>query len=66
MRALLVFVMAMVACSASTPTPAQQQMLTNEAAGIAQCQAQGRACKADGGTNCWDVYDSCMVDGGLR
>lgn len=33
---------------------------------IAACQQLGRDCKADGGTDCFGVYDACMKDGGMR
>lgn len=53
----------LIACA--TLTPADQTAIANDAATIAKCQIAGRACKADGGTDCFGVYESCMKDGGL-
>jgi hypothetical protein len=46
--------------------PADRAAVAQDAATIEKCQEEGRACKADGGANCYSVYDACMVDGGLR
>lgn len=57
--------LALAACCAFL-TPADRAEIANDAARIAQCQAEGRACKADGGADCWGVYDGCMRDAGLH
>lgn len=54
----------LLACA--TLTPADQTELSNDAAIIAKCEAEGRACKSDGGMGCYGRYDACMKDGGLR
>lgn len=46
--------------------PADRAAIAQDAATIEKCQEEGRACKADGGADCFGVYDRCMVDGGLR
>lgn len=46
-------------------TPAEQKEIGDTATTIAGCQTIGRACKADGGTECYEQYDACMEDGGL-
>lgn len=61
--ALSVFCFACLACLSLTP--AQQREVGRTAAVIAKCQDLGRACKADGGTGCYEIYDACMKDGGL-
>ena len=58
-------IVACAACGAGL-TPADEAHIAAQAAIIARCQAEGRACKADGGTGCFGTYDSCMRDGGLR
>ncbi len=50
-----------IACATLSPT--QRLEITHTATTIADCQEQGRACKADGGAGC---YDACMRDAGLR
>lgn len=37
-----------------------------DSATILNCQDVGRACKADGGSDCYGAYDACMRDGGMR
>ena len=46
--------------------PADRNAITQTAATLETCQEVGRACKADGGANCWDKYDACVTDAGLR
>jgi drug/metabolite transporter (DMT)-like permease len=55
-----------LACAASNPVDRTE--LTHVASTLETCQEQGRLCKAfrDGGTNCFDVYDACVRDAGLR
>lgn len=33
---------------------------------VARCENEGRACKADGGTDCYGVYERCLKDAGLE
>jgi len=68
MRVLaLALILGSVACCASALTPAETaQETATDSAKILQCQNAGRACKADGGTDCYSVYDACMRDGGMR
>jgi hypothetical protein len=47
-------------------TPADRADIATTAAIIERCQEEGRACKADGGANCYGVYDACMHDAGLH
>jgi len=47
-------------------TPGDRAQLADDANKIEQCQEQGRACKADGGTHCKDTYNDCMKDAGLH
>lgn len=47
-------------------TPADELEIAADAVAIERCQALGRACKADGGADCYGVYDACMRDAGLR
>lgn len=61
---LLAIVLRLIACAELGP--ADRADLARDAANIEICQEQGRACKADGGTNCYAVYDACMNDAGLR
>jgi hypothetical protein len=63
--ALVVLGIAGVACGAAL-TPADQAGIADDAAIIARCEAAGRACKIDGGHDCYGVYDACMRDGGLH
>lgn len=53
-----------VGCAALTA--AQRGEIEKTAGTIANCQEQGRACKADGGTNCYAAYENCTTDAGLR
>jgi len=46
--------------------PAERTEIALTAATLERCQEIGRACKADGGTNCFEQYDSCVTDAGLR
>lgn len=55
---------ALEACG-TTLTPAEQKQVDRTASTIAECQAEGRACKADGGTRCYGAYRACMTEGGL-
>ncbi|MCL2724864.1 MAG: hypothetical protein FWD69_10555 [Polyangiaceae bacterium] len=64
-RVLFALCMVDCACAASTG-PAERAEIGTTAAQIEVCQEVGRACKADGGTDCYDKYDACMTDGGLR
>ena len=63
MRTALLFV-ALVSCQVFGP--AERAEIATTAAAIEKCQEEGRACKDDGGTHCFDVYDACMKKGGLR
>lgn len=45
--------------------PADRADLVDTAATLERCQELGRACKADGGTNCFQVYSACVGDAGL-
>lgn len=65
MRALLVLLAVQSACGSLSPQDKSE--ISGTAAVIAQCQALGRACKADGGSGdeCYGRYESCMKDGGL-
>lgn len=53
-------------CAALGLGPAEQAEIDKTAEQIAKCQSEGYACKADGGSNCYGVYDACMRDAGLR
>lgn len=58
-------VLAGVACQQAL-SPADVADIEATGAIIAKCQAEGFACKADGGTNCYDeAYGACMRDAGL-
>lgn len=46
--------------------PADRAAIAQDAATLEKCQEEGRACKADGGVDCYGVYDRCVTDGGLR
>lgn len=51
-----------------TLTPADQESITRDGVEIAVCQAEARRCKADAGdrpSQCWGVYDACMLHAGL-
>ncbi len=66
MRALFfAAALALAACAAAL-TPADRDKIAHDAAQIEHCQEVGRACKADGGVDCYRQYDDCMQDGGLR
>ncbi len=55
----------LVACGAAL-TPADTAEIVGVAGVIAKCQDEGRTCVATGGSDCYEVYDACMKDGGLR
>lgn len=68
-RFLFVYVLAaalLLACKTLGLGPAEQVEIDRTAAAIAECQARGESCKADGGTGCYSVYDACMREKGLR
>lgn len=44
----------------------EQAEIDKTASAIAECQARGQSCKADGGAGCYGVYDACMREKGLR
>lgn len=56
--------LALAACAVFGPD--ERAAVATTAASIENCEEKGRACNADGGTHCYDVYDACMRDGGLR
>jgi len=60
------FVGLLAAAACATLGPADRLEIAEVGATIAHCQSVGRACKADGGTDCYDVYDACMRDAGLH
>lgn len=67
MRAVLVTCLVCVLAGAcAVLSPADKAELSDDAAIIAKCEAEGRACKADGGADCYATYDACMRDGGQR
>ncbi len=45
---------------------AERGLSEKDAKTIANCQAEGRACNSDAGAHCFIVYDTCMLDGGMR
>jgi hypothetical protein len=57
-------------------TAADEKALGDTTKSILVCQTAGLTCKddqknwpdaaADGGRDCWIVYDNCMVDAGMR
>ncbi len=51
-----------------TLSEADKLALAHDAMRIEVCKQKGRDCKADrdGGSGCFEVYDACMQDGGLR
>ena len=55
---------AVMACN--TVTPADQQAIAFDAIRIGVCQEKGRECKRVDGGDCWNVYDACISDAGLR
>ena len=57
--------LALAACGAALGAT-ERQGISTTAGTIARCQDVGRACKEDGGRNCYDAYDACMREGGLR
>lgn len=65
MRYLLSLLLLAAACK-DPLGPEDYADIADDAAKIARCQALGRACKADGGTDCFGAYDACMTDAGLR
>ncbi len=52
-------------CSPSL-TPDQQKTIAADGVRLAVCQFKGRECKRTGGTDCFGVYDDCVLDSGLR
>jgi hypothetical protein len=62
----MVLGLAPAAACASSLTPSDYAEIAGTGADITRCQAMGRACKADGGSNCYGAYDDCMRDAGLR
>lgn len=65
--ALLAFLFVLGLLHCSPLTPADHRAIAHDAVRIAVCQSYGRQCKADTDAgNCFDVYDACMVDAGLR
>lgn len=55
---------ALVACA--TLGPAERSELATTATTIERCQEVGRACKDDGGADCYGRYSACIADAGLR
>ena len=56
-------------CTACNPlTPADRLAIAHDAVRISVCQQKGRDCKADrdSGVGCFEVYDACIQDAGLR
>ncbi len=49
-----------------TLTPADKQAIAIDAVRIAVCQSNGRECRRTDAGSCWEVYDACIVDAGLR
>lgn len=47
-------------------TPADKQAIAADGVRIAVCESYGRECKRTGGKDCFDIYDSCILDAGLR
>ncbi len=62
MRVLVILAFgALIACAC-----AELGLSPKDAFTISSCQDVGRACKADGGDDCYGKYDECMKDGGMR
>lgn len=57
---------ALLAIIAKCTGCAERGLSAHDALVIANCQAEGRACKSDAGAHCFIVYDTCMLDGGMR
>ncbi len=55
-----------VACARLLAGCSRPALSPKDVATIANCQAEGRACKDDGGSRCYRTYDTCMLDGGMR
>lgn len=64
MRALVLLSALLAACASLGP--AERTEIADTAAALERCQEVGRACKADGGTACYQQYDACVTDAGLR
>lgn len=62
-RVAFVALLSLAACHALTE--ADYIDIGETALQVAKCENEGRACKADGGTNCFDVYEDCLADAGL-
>lgn len=61
--AALMLALFCVSCSGFGPDV--QEQIASDSTTILHCQNVGRACKADGGTECYTKYRACMKDGGL-
>jgi hypothetical protein len=66
MRRLMFALIFFGASACATLTAAQRGELEKTAGSIASCEERGRACKADGGADCYAVYEECTRDAGLR
>ncbi len=64
----LLYVMARCLTGCSPLTQADRMAIAHDAIRIEVCQQKGRDCKADrdGGVGCFEVYDACITDAGLR
>jgi hypothetical protein len=46
--------------------PAERATVEKNVATVGGCEEIGRACKADGGHDCYAQYDACTREAGLR
>ncbi len=55
-------------CTGCTPplTSDDKKAIAFDAVRIAVCQSYGRECKRNGGSDCFGLYDDCILDAGLR
>lgn len=66
MSRLVVLALIFFGAGCAALTAAQRGEIEKTAGTIGSCQERGRACKDDGGTNCYAKYDACITDAGLR
>lgn len=66
--AVFAFLFIVAKCTGcNTPlTPAEQQSVAFDGVRIGVCQEVGRQCKRVDGGDCFDKYDACILDSGLR
>lgn len=60
------FCLGLLGCAVFGIQPKDAADLVDEGAGIASCEAKGRAAKDAGQPDAYGVYDDCMKDAGLR